>query len=153
MEEKINKDELGGGDGGMYDKKGNSAHYQSNFMEYIREQERKYGTQIAYMACISQVDRYNQRAGIKKDVPAEKDLTKRNWYKQAASFYADKIKAFKKQANGIELTNDEKSLVITYVPLCEECLDMINIEINIRYGIQLKTDNYIKLAESIKKYE
>lgn len=44
MEKEIKEDKLGGKDGGKYDEKGNSSHYQTQFMEFVRDQERKYGT-------------------------------------------------------------------------------------------------------------
>jgi len=84
-----------GNDGGKYDDKGNSSHYQDNFIEYIREQELKYGTIIAYFICLSQVDRYNQRAGLKEGVPAEKDITKKMWYHKVSKHFAQKIKRAK----------------------------------------------------------
>src|SRR6267142_1808445 len=125
-------------DGGLYDKVGNSQHYQSNFMEYIREQERKYGTVIAYMVCISQVDRYNQRAGLKEGVDPLKDLTKRDWYAKAAKFYKDKIIAWNTLLKSTEsATSEQKQLAVTYVRLCEECLDIITPELNLLFNSEL----------------
>lgn len=121
MEEK--KDALGGKDGGNYDNKGNSAHYQSQFMEYVREQERKYGTIVAYIICISQADKYAQRAGIKEGVPADKDLTKRSWYLNAA-------KHFKAKIDSLSGPGDLQSRNV-YVNMPEEIIDVLAQELDI----------------------
>jgi len=113
---------LGGEDGGKYDDKGNSSHYQAQFMEFIREQERKYGTIVAYLACIANIDKYCQRAGVKEGVPADKDLTKRDWYTKAAKHFKIKIDAAK---NGTEAEGRNY-----YVPLAEEVLDILKADIN-----------------------
>jgi hypothetical protein len=72
------KEKIKSTDGGKYDDKGNSSHYQSQFMEFIRDIERKYGTIVALLVCQSNVDKYNQRAGLKEGVSVDKDITKRN---------------------------------------------------------------------------
>lgn len=133
---KKEKDALGGQDGGNYDDKGNSAHYQSQFMEYIRDQERKYGTAIAYIVCISQADKYAQRAGIKAGVPAEKDLTKRMWYLATAQYLKAKLDRYNSKSEG-PVPHDN-----AFVPLAEEIEDVL-------FG----RSNYLPLAEAIKDYQ
>ena len=120
MEEKITENKLGGNDGGTYDAKGNSSHYQSQFMEYLRDQERKYGTIIAMMIAQSNVDKYNQRHGLKSDTPASKDTAKRDWYLKAAKHFKLKIIAEQQM-----LTVEGKN---KYVPLAEEVIDLLRTE-------------------------
>jgi hypothetical protein len=133
----MGKTNLGGKDGGNYDDKGNSAHYQSQFMEYVREQERKYGTIISYIVCLSQADKYAQRAGIKEGVPAEKDLTKRSWYLKAAQHFKLKI-------DSLSIPGKLKGRNV-YVPMPEEIVDVMAQELDI--------DNipYVSLSEIINK--
>jgi len=128
-------------DGGTYDEKGNSAHYQQHFMEFIRAQERSYGTIVAFLVCQSNIDKYSQRAGMKDGVPAEKDLTKRDWYFKAAKHFADKIMAMR----------DKQQYVVSgrnhYVELSEEVLDLLRAEPT----LEVLSDKYVTLSESIEK--
>jgi hypothetical protein len=100
-------------DGGKYDNKGNSSHYQSQFMEFVLDQERKYGTIVAMIICQSNVDKYNQRAGLKEGVPAEKDLTKRDWYLKAFNHFKKKVEGDTEGRN-------------SYVPVAEEIIDLFS---------------------------
>lgn len=106
-------DKMNAEDGGKYDDKGNSSHYQSQFMEFIRDQERKYGTIVAMIVCQSNVDKYNQRAGLKEGVPAEKDLTKRDWYLKAFNHFKKKVEGDTEGRN-------------SYVPVAEEIMDLFS---------------------------
>jgi hypothetical protein len=129
-------------DGGKYDKKGNSSHYQSQFMEFIRDQERKYGTIVAMLVCQSNVDKYNQRAGLKEGVTADKDLTKRDWYLSAVKHFSIKINAFKADLdNNVEGRNK-------YVGVPEEVIDLLRAE----FGRSLEHyPEYVPLAIAIEK--
>lgn len=138
METKENKDQLGGKDGGVYDNKGNSSHYQSQFMEFVRDQERKYGTIIAMLVCQSNVDKYNQRAGVKEGVPAYKDLTKRDWYFKAMLHFKKKVEAMRQHNRNPEGRND-------YVHLPEEVIDLLKVE------FPITTPDYIPLSICIEK--
>jgi hypothetical protein len=140
---KENKDQLGGKDGGTYDEKGNSNHYQSQFMEFIRDQERKYGTIIALLVCQSNVDKYNQRAGVKAGVPADKDLVKRDWYFKAMQHFKKKVDAVKKSnEHGLHGRNQ-------YVTMPEEVVDLLKAEFR---GL-LNYPDYVPLAVAIENPE
>jgi hypothetical protein len=139
----LSQESLGGKDGGAYDKKGNSEHYKKAFMEYIREQERKYGTIIAYITCVSQVDKYEQRMGEKAGVPLEKDFVKKQWYSKVAGAFLNKIN------NQRGLENLERAHN-NYVFLTEEFLDLLKAEEN---SIRLHFDQNrrtIKLNEFLE---
>jgi len=134
------EDKLGGKDGGVYDEKGNSSHYQSQFMEFVRDQERKYGTIIALIVCQSNVDKYNQRAGVKAGVPAEKDLAKRNWYFKAMQHFKKKVDAMKAFEN---VPGKNK-----YVSMPEEVIDLLKAEL----GGSLKDyPEYVPLSVAIEQ--
>lgn len=133
------ENKLGGQDGGNYDEKGNSSHYQKQFMEFIRLQERAYGTIVAYLVCVSNIDKYNQRAGQKEGVPASKDLTKRDWYQKAANHFKLKIEAAKNLEFHLEGRN-------SYVFMPEEVLDLIKTE-----NPEQKSLNYVPLSICIEK--
>jgi hypothetical protein len=132
---------LGGEDGGEYDEKGNSSHYQSQFMEFVRDQERKYGTIVAMIVCQSNVDKYNQRVGRKEGVPAEKDLTKRDWYFKAMTHFKKKAEHFK-AGNCLPLEGRNR-----YVSLAEEVIDLFKIDVD-QYGW---SDDYVPLSTAIEK--
>ncbi len=147
-------------DGGKYDNSGNSSHYQSNFMEYVREQERKYGTVVAYLACQTQVDRYNQRVGTKVGVPAEKDLVKRDWYKTVGLYFKDKIETYRSAweegtDNGRTEVYEsiiESSLFQSYVTCSEEVLDLLMPEYS--FIDTSSTERlYTKLSDIHKNYK
>jgi hypothetical protein len=140
MEKEKRQDALGGQDGGNYDDKGNSDHYQKQFMEFVRAQERLYGTIVAHLVCIANVDKYNQRAGVKEGVPASKDLTKRDWYQKAARHFKLKIEAHQ---NGFIATNRN-----AYVPMAEEVKDLICLE---HPFSELFNVGYVPLSEAIEK--
>jgi len=140
MEKEKRQDALGGQDGGNYDDKGNSAHYQKQFMEFVRAQERLYGTIVAHLVCIANVDKYNQRAGVKEGVPASKDLTKRDWYQKAARHFKLKIEAHQ---NGFIATNRN-----AYVPMAEEVKDLICLE---HPFSELFNVGYVPLSVAIEK--
>jgi hypothetical protein len=132
---------LGGKDGGEYDEKGNSSHYQSQFMEFVRDQERKYGTIVAMIVCQSNVDKYNQRVGRKEGVPAEKDLIKRDWYFKAMTHFKKKVEAVKKGAGYLPGRN-------SYVPMAEEVVDLIRTDFP---GELATIPKYIPLSTAIEK--
>jgi hypothetical protein len=132
---------LGGEDGGEYDEKGNSSHYQSQFMEFVRDQERKYGTVVAMIVCQSNVDKYNQRVGRKEGVPVEKDLTKRDWYFKAMTHFKKKVEAV--EAGSLVPLEDRNR----YVPLAEEVMDLLRIDID-QNGWAAK---YTPLSTAIEK--
>jgi hypothetical protein len=134
----VSVDKLGGKDGGKYDEKGNSSHYQAQFMEFVRDQERKYGTIVALLVCQSNVDKYNQRAGVKEGVPAEKDLTKRDWYFKAMLHFKKKVEGMKKGINRVEGRNN-------YVNLPEEVFDLLRAE------IEVKSFQYVPLSLAIEQ--
>ena len=122
-------------------------------MEYVREQERKYGTIGAYLACQTQIDRYNQRAGTKEGVPAEKDLTKRDWYKATALYYKDKLEAVRKIAMAeMELTPEELDLAQSYVSMPEELFDLLSPELKLAKVIDDCTATYVPLSQIQEKY-
>jgi hypothetical protein len=127
-------------DGGVYDEKGNSDHYQKQFMELVREQERKYGTIVAYLFCIGNVDKYAGRAGEKAGVPAEKDLAKKTWYKKAARHFKLKIEAEKNKT----VAPDRNA----YVSMPEEVKDLICCE---QPFSELFNVGYIPLSVAIEK--
>jgi hypothetical protein len=127
-------------DGGNYDIAGNSEHYQKQFMEFVRAQERLYGTIVAYLVCVANVDKYNQRAGQKAGVPAEKDLTKRDWYQKAARHF--KLKIESKQAFSYNVKGRNK-----YVFMPEEVVDLIKSELNLKD----ETPDYVPLSVAIEK--
>jgi len=134
------KNHMDAGDGGKYDEKGNSSHYQAQFMEFIRLQEAAYGTVVAYLICISQVDKYCQRAGVKEGVPAAKDLTKRDWYKKASVHFKKKIDAVKE--GNLHLENRNK-----FVPLREEVIDLLAVEFPMLKEV---SKEYIPLSKAIE---
>jgi len=134
------KNHMDAEDGGKYDTKGNSSHYQANFMEFIREQERKYGTIVALLVAQSNVDKYNQRAGMKEGVPAEKDLTKRDWYFKAVQHFKKKVEAFK------SLDLEELNKRNSYVGLSEEVLDLLRID----FSVIIERPKYVPLSEAIE---
>jgi len=138
MEKEIKEDKLGGKDGGKYDEKGNSSHYQTQFMEFVRDQERKYGTIVAMLVCQSNVDKYNQRAGVKGGVPAEKDLTKRDWYFKAMIHFKKKVEGYK---NGISIVDNRNQ----YVRMPEEVIDLLKAELNLN-----DKSNYVPLSVAIE---
>jgi len=145
---------LGGQDGGLYDSVGNSAHYQSNFMEYIREQERKYGTIIAYFSCLTQVDRYNQRAGTKQNVPAEKDLIKRDWYKTISLYYLEKIQTLRQKNNSDErIVGRKLDLIRSYVGMAEEVFDLLSPELMFKNILLSDQATHIPLSEIQLRYK
>jgi hypothetical protein len=123
-------------DGGNYDKKGNSEHYQKQFMEFIRAQERLYGTVVAFLVCQSNVDKYNQRAGMKEGVPVEKDIAKRDWYFTVAQALKDKI-----------LNRKTEYPQNSYVELAEEVKDLIN------KNEDLICSSYIPLSKIREDYD
>lgn len=127
-------------DGGTYDEKGNSDHYQKQFMELVREQERKYGTIVAYLFCIGNVDKYAGRAGEKAGVPAEKDLTKKSWYQKAARHFKLKIEAEKNKT----VAPDRNA----YVSMPEEVKDLICSE---QPFSELFNVGYVPLSVAIEK--
>jgi len=137
MEKEKQVTDLGSKDGGLYDKNGNSSHYQSQFMEFVRDQERKYGTIVAALVCQSNVDKYNQRAGLKEGVPSSRDIMKRDWYLAAFKHFMIKINSVKKGevAKG---RND-------YVFLAEEVFDLLRAE------LECDSPEYVPLSECIKK--
>lgn len=137
METSTNTDKLGGLDGGTYDDKGNSSHYQSQFMEYLRDQERKYGTIIAMMIAQSNVDKYNQRHGLKSDTPASKDTIKRDWYLKAANHFKKKIIAEKERTTVVKKNK--------YIPLAEEVIDLLRAEFS------LPGELYVPLSVAIEQ--
>jgi hypothetical protein len=128
-------DNIKSSDGGNYDNSGNSEHYQIQFMEFIRAQERLYGTIVAFLVCQSNVDKYNQRAGMKEGVPSEKDLAKRDWYFSVATAFRDKI-----------LNNDTYRPQNKYVELAEEVKDLIKRE-------DIFTPSYIPLSKIREYYD
>jgi hypothetical protein len=141
MEKEIKEDKLGDqahGGLGKYDDKGNSAHYQSQFMEFVRMQERTLGTIGAYIVCVTNVDKYSQRAGLKAGVLSDADLTKRNWYLKAAKHFKAKIDAYKK---GVSLLPGRNA----YVSMCEEFKDLLRAELSI------EGENYVPLAKAIEQ--
>jgi hypothetical protein len=113
-------------DGGTYDTAGNSAHYQSNFMQYVREQERKYGTVVAYLTCIVQIDRYSQRVGLKSGVDPIKDVVKKKWYHTVAQHFKAKI-----IAQHTAVVYDE-AIYGEFVELAPEVLALIEPELKNR---------------------
>jgi len=127
-------------DGGNYDTAGNSEHYQKQFMELVREQERKYGTIVAYLFCIGNVDKYAGRAGEKAGVPAEKDLIKKSWYQKAARHFKLKIEA--------ERNNTVAPDRNAYVNMPEEVKDLICCEQPFN---ELFNVGYIPLSIAIEK--
>lgn len=132
--------DLGSKDGGLYDKNGNSAHYKDNFVEYIREQELKYGTIGAYFACITQVDRYSQRVGLKDGVDPLKDIIKKRWYIKAAAHFKQKITRYN---NGITEMPDQNP----YIKLTSEMLNLINMELKLTNIV----DKCIKLSNIVNE--
>jgi hypothetical protein len=141
-EEKQSSNHMDAKDGGKYDEKGNSSHYQSQFMEFIRDQERRYGTVVAMIVCQSNVDKYNQRAGLKEGVPAEKDLTKRDWYLKAVNHFKAKIDYIKENndINDLNVPGRNK-----YVCAAEEVFDAFRAELTLDYP------DYIPLSVAIEK--
>jgi len=134
------KDALGGEDGGNYDASGNSAHYKQQFMEFIRAQERKFGTIAAYITCISNIDKYEGRAGEKEGVPFEKDFVKKSWYKKAANHFKKKIEGYQQGFRNLPGRN-------TYVEMPEEILDLLKVELPQLHSIP----DYVPLSEAIEK--
>lgn len=132
---------LGGKDGGEYDEKGNSSHYQSQFMEFIRDQERKYGTVVAMIVCQSNVDKYNQRVGRKEGVPAEKDLTKRDWYFRAMTHFKKKVEGAKNSEENLAGRN-------FYVYMAEEVVDLFRVEFPTELA---EWPEYVPLSTAIEK--
>jgi hypothetical protein len=150
MEDQIKEDKLGGQDGGKYDEKGNSSHYQSQFMEFVRDQERKYGTIVALLVCQSNVDKYNQRAGVKEGVPASKDLQKRDWYFKATQHFMKKVQC--KIDYSRYITERELSEKLTgrnnYVSLPEEVIDLLRAEF---FYLLSEYRNYVPLSVAIEQ--
>jgi len=127
-------------DGGQYDTNGNSEHYQKQFMEFIRNIERLYGTVMAYMVCISNIDKYAGRAGEKEGVPAEKDLIKKSWYTKASVHFKKKIEA---ERNG---TVAEGRNVFVHMP--EEVIDVIIADKAFKDTL---VNHYVPLSIAIEK--
>lgn len=138
------KNHMDAEDGGKYDEKGNSAHYQAHFMEFVRKQERAYGTIVAYLLCNDMVDKYSQRVGMKDGVPPEKDLTKRDWYFKAAQHFKKKIEA---QKNHDDIDNSRLTGRNSYVPLAEEVLDLLRAE----HSVKVNGSEYTPLSKCIEK--
>jgi len=130
---------LGSSDGGLYDDKGNSDHYQKSFMEFIRKQERAYGTIVAYIVCVAMVDKYAERAGEKVGVDFNKDFIKKTWYSKTANHFKKKILG----AKDLNLNVDGRN---NYVFLTEEVVDVLKTEIK-----EIKAIDYVTLSVAIEK--
>ena len=89
MKNKIN--ELGGSDGGVYSKEGSSSHYQNAFVDYLRDEEYHGGSVYAYLACVTQMNKYSKRIGVKSGVDYKKDYAKLNWYRTAARIFKSRV--------------------------------------------------------------
>jgi len=130
--------ELGGEDGGNYDKAGNSQHYQKQFIEFIYDIELSFGTVIAALVCESNVLKYNNR--VKEGVPFSKDKAKAQWYTNVAKHFREKA-AKHQQGEKIEFGNK-----------------FINISGPVRKLLQCDNEifdknSYISLEEINKKYD
>jgi len=133
------KTNLRSSDGGLYDDKGNSAHYQKSFMEFIRKQERAYGTIVAYLVCVAMVDKYAERAGEKVGVDFAKDFIKKTWYSKTANHFKQKILG----AKDLNLNVNDRN---NYVFLAEEVIDIIKTEVK-----EIKAIDYVPLSVAIEK--
>ena len=127
-------------DGGNYDVAGNSEHYQKQFMEFIRSTERLYGTVIAYLICVGNIDKYAGRAGEKAGVPAEKDLIKKSWYTKASVHFKKKIEAERNGTVAVERN--------AFVHMPEEVVDVITADKAFRDIFHIP---YVTLSTAIEK--
>jgi hypothetical protein len=127
-------------DGGAYDEKGNSDHYQKQFMEFVRSTERLYGTVIAYLICVGNIDKYAGRAGEKAGVPAEKDLIKKSWYTKASVHFKKKIEAERNKT----VAEDRNA----FVHMPEEVVDVITADKAFKDIFHIP---YVTLSTAIEK--
>ncbi len=85
-------DQFGSVDGGTYNAKNGSAdHYKKELIEYLKSEEYLLGSVGAYLACITQVNKYAKRQGLKEGVDQSKDYTKLAFYRAASLFYKERL--------------------------------------------------------------